>query len=221
MKSVARLALVMNVALIGLGLLGVFVDAPVGSRVGAEWRIAVPIVVGCLNVAALRLGRRSEAARVLTVIWSLMLCSTLPFLYPAAKDLLRPVPLQWHDPIRPTWIEYADFVWLGAANLSAMLALGFVKHFRPPWWLSVPVLPTLVVLHLVTVSDRVERVVEELIYGPVPSDPVASFGWFAEHDAPREHAFGWFLLLWILYFLVGAFRAIPRYSPPTPREVAA
>jgi hypothetical protein len=144
-------------------------------------------------------------------LWALSAVFCLPIIYLVAEAELRPwltLSAQWEYP-QPH--EYARFALIIGATLAALFALRVQRVFRPPFLLTLIVVPVLATLQLIVVSDAFQLFVEELIYGPVP-EGIEAWTWYASHDAPREHAEGWFLLIWIGFFVAGAYRGIPKHS---------
>jgi hypothetical protein len=211
MTRAARVALVSNAILVGLGSYGWIGARFFGIQADYEWTRVLPIVVGSGHLLAICCDGGHRRLHGLTHLWALFVLFLMPFCLVSATEFSSGPGDGWTDPSPPTWFEYLAIGWVFGATIAALVALRFARFFRPPLWLSSIVIPVLGLLLATVASRGFESWVHELLYGPRPADYHA-WSWAIDHPHLAGLAQGWFLLIWCLYFIIGAYCGIPRHS---------
>jgi len=93
------------------------------------------------------------------------------------------------------------------SSVTTLIGLRIWRAFRPGVWASVVALPVLIWLVALAGSEDLEMWYALRVHGPIPEEFMERWDW---HDARADiglHAGYAFMWVWVLYWLVGMFRA--------------
>jgi len=220
---IERVALVLNVLGVASGLVMLYFLLLVLERshtfVGVHpMAILVHPVhtlpIYCVNLLALRSASKGNDG-YFTSAWCVCLLwlSALAYLL-LLGQVLTALGLTGTEPVHRA-SRFAPAVLPLLTWTLTLSALRVRRVFRPAWWMNVLFLPPLVVLSVITVSERASDWCIGRLRGPQPDDFGGSLTWSIENNDLIEAMpllILVFLFLWSIYIGFGVFRASPSRS---------